>query len=113
MNKWLHLLSSVGFKIQKCLFNKFTWVYSTHSVNISILYIDVSTVHEVWRPLGRNYLFIPFFVDNSYVVGASPVGAAPTTSSFSAKHLASLDWAKTTARRDEKHLSSGILGALY
>ena len=47
-------------------------------------------------------------VDHSDVVGASPVGAAPTTSSFSTYHMASLDWAKTTARRDEKQLSLGI-----
>ena len=40
-------------------------------------------------------------VDHSDVVGASPVGAAPTTFSFPTKHLASMDWAKTTARRDE------------
>ena len=52
-------------------------------------------------------------VDHSDVVGASPVGAAPTTSSFSTKHLASLGWAKITARRDEKHLSLGILCDLY
>ena len=52
-------------------------------------------------------------VDHSDVVGASPVGAAPTTSSFSTQHLASLDRAKTTARRDEKHLSLGIWGILY
>ena len=30
-------------------------------------------------------------VDHSDVVGATPVGAAPTTSSFSTQHLASLD----------------------
>ena len=51
-------------------------------------------------------------VDHSDVVGASPVGAAPTTSSFSTKQLASLDWAKTAARQDEKQLSLGI-GAPY
>ena len=44
-------------------------------------------------------------VDHSDVVGAAPVGAAPTTSSFSTWQLASMDWAKTTARRDEKHWS--------
>ena len=44
-------------------------------------------------------------VDHSDVAGASPVGATPTTSSFSTKRLGSLDWEKTTARRDEKHLS--------
>ena len=48
-------------------------------------------------------------VDHSDVVGASPVGAAPTTSSFST----SLDWAKTIAKRDEKHLSFGIWCDLY
>ena len=37
-------------------------------------------------------------VDHSDVVGASPVGAAPTTSSFSTWHLASRDSAKTAAR---------------
>ena len=51
--------------------------------------------------------------DNSDVVGASPVGAAPTTSSFSTWHLASMDWAKTTARGYKKHLSFGIWCDLY
>ena len=48
------------------------------------------------------------FIDHSDVVRASPVGAAITTSSFSTKHLASMDWAETTASRDEKHLRFGI-----
>ena len=52
-------------------------------------------------------------VDNSDVVGALPVGAAPTTSSFSTQHLASMDWAKTTARGDKKHLSFWIWCDLY
>ena len=52
-------------------------------------------------------------VNHSDVVGASPVGAAPTTSSFSTEHLASLDWEKTTAGRDEKHLSLAIWCVLY
>ena len=39
----------------------------------------------------------------SDVVGASPVGAAPTKSSFSTEHLASMNQAKTTARWDEEH----------
>ena len=47
-------------------------------------------------------------VDHSDVVGASPVGAAPTTSSFSTEHLASMDWAETTAIRDEKNLCFGV-----
>ena len=52
-------------------------------------------------------------VDHSDVVGASPVGAAPTASSFSTEHLASMDWADKTARRDENHISFGIWCALY
>ena len=52
-------------------------------------------------------------VDHSDVVGASPVGAAPTTSLFSTNHLASVDWPKTTAMRDEEHLSFEIWYALY
>ena len=52
-------------------------------------------------------------VDHSDVVGASPVGAAPTTSSFSTEHVASVDLAKTSARRDEKRLCLGIGCALY
>ena len=47
-------------------------------------------------------------VNNSDVVEAMPVGAAPTTSSFLTQHLASMDWAKTAARRDETHLRFGI-----
>ena len=39
-------------------------------------------------------------VDHSDVVAASPVSAASTISSFSPYHLASMDWAKTTARQD-------------
>ena len=48
-------------------------------------------------------------VDHSDVVGASPVGAVPTTSSFST----SLAWAQTTTRRGEKHLSLVIWCVLY
>ena len=38
-------------------------------------------------------------VDHSDVVGASPVGTAPTTPSFLPKYLASVDWVETTATR--------------
>ena len=47
-------------------------------------------------------------VDHSDVVGASPVGAAPTTSSFSTWHVASRDSANTAARQYENLLSVGI-----
>ena len=49
----------------------------------------------------------------SDVVGASPVGTAPTTSSFSSWHLALIDCAKTIARRHEKPVSFGIRCDLY
>ena len=51
-------------------------------------------------------------VDLSYVVGVSPIGVAPTTSSFSTEHMA-LMVSATTARRDEKYLSLGICCDLY
>ena len=51
--------------------------------------------------------------DHLDVVGASPVGAAPTTSSFLTYHLASIYCKKTTARWDEKHLGFGIWCILY
>ena len=37
-------------------------------------------------------------VDHSDVAGASPVGAAPYSSSFSTQQLASMDWTQTTAK---------------
>ena len=48
-------------------------------------------------------------VGYSDVVGASPVGAAPTTSSFPNLHLASMDWAETNAKRYKNHLNVTIL----
>ena len=42
------------------------------------------------------------------VVAASPVGAAPTTSSVPVLHLASMDWVQTTAIGYENHLNFGI-----
>ena len=52
-------------------------------------------------------------VDHSDVVWASPVGAAPTTSSFSTWHLASRDSAKKAARQYDNLLSVGIRCVLY
>ena len=49
-------------------------------------------------------------VDHSDVARASPVGEAPTTSSFSIYHLASMHWAKTSARRDKNFF---LFGASY
>ena len=47
------------------------------------------------------------------VVGASPVGAAPNTSSFSTQHLASRDSAKTAVRQYENLFSIGMWCDLY
>ena len=52
-------------------------------------------------------------VDHSDVVGALPVGAAPTPSSFLTWHLASRDVAKEAARQYENLLSVGIWCNLY
>ena len=52
-------------------------------------------------------------VDHSDVVGASPVGAARTTSSFSISQLALIYCAKATARRDEKRIHFRIWCVLY
>ena len=52
-------------------------------------------------------------IDHSAVVGASPVGAAPTTFSLWTQHLVSMDSAKTTARGNEKHFSFDNWCALY
>ena len=46
-------------------------------------------------------------------VDHSDVGAASTTLSFSTQSLALIDGTKTTARRDEEHLSLGIWCGLY
>ena len=56
----------------------------------------------------KRYLVANEIVDDSDVVEASPVGVAPTTSSLSTKHLASIYRAKTTASRVEKYLSFEI-----
>ena len=50
-------------------------------------------------------------VDRAEVVRAAPVGAAPTISLFPTKYPASIYCTKTTAGRDEKHLSFGIVAA--
>ena len=51
-------------------------------------------------------------VDHSNIIEASPVGAAPTTSSFSTQHLTSIDCAETTVRRDDRHLIF-VIGISY
>ena len=80
--------------------------------------------YEIWFPWGRDFNYCQTsnishtlvgnkIVDHWHVVGTSPVSPAPTTSSFSTWHLASMDWAMTTARPDEKCLSLTIWCILY
>ena len=93
-----------------------------------VLKCQINTIPALWFRLGPNRRQAVIYrqvsnisrtlvgnkiVNHSDVVGASPVGAAPTTSSFSTEHLASLDRATVTARRDEKHSSLGIRCVLY
>ena len=52
-------------------------------------------------------------VDHWHVVGASPVGAAPTATSLSTQHLTPTYCTKTTAWRSEKHLIFGIWCVLF
>ena len=52
-------------------------------------------------------------VYHSDVVGALPVGAAPTTSSFLTYHMALIACAMISARQDKKHLSLVIWCILY
>ena len=81
----------------------------TLTINIRCsLYIFYRNTYDISHNLVGNKI-----VDNSDVVGASPVGAALTISSFSTEHLASMDWAETTASRDKKHLSLVISCDLY
>ena len=94
---------------------------------ISVVYTfrDIATVYnEELRRWLKNFIYRKTsnisrtlaankIVDNSDVVGASPVGAAPTTSSFSIEHMVSMDWAKTTERGYKKHLSFRIWCDLY
>ena len=57
----------------------------------------------------RRTLVANKIVDHSDVVGASPVGAAPTTPSFLTQHLVSRYSVKTVARQYENRLGVGIL----
>ena len=80
-----------------------------------MLYKHFSKLSNTYRQVSniRRALVGNKFVDHSDVVGVSPVGTAPTASSFSTKHLASLDRVQITARRDETHIGLGIWRVLY
>ena len=61
--------------------------------------VNVRTKYEYRKTSNlRRTLVSNKIIDHSDVVGASPVGAAPNTSSFSTQHLASRDSAKTAVK---------------
>ena len=109
-----------GEEISHSSFNKMTalvkWQQINPTITLTLQEIQgVSSLRQCYyqtsdisRTLVDNNI-----VDHSDVVGASPAGVAPITSSFAFEHLASVDWAKTTARRDAKHSSFGIWCDLY
>ena len=70
--------------------------------------VEYRRISNIRRTLIGNNL-----VDHSDVVGASPIGAAPTTSSFLTYHLAAMDLAKATTRWDESDLGFDIWCGLY
>ena len=88
-------------------------IYIYIKVRYNLFYIG-KYLHEFLADVHQKLLFLTYrqtsnisnslvgnkLADHSDVVEASPVGAAPTTSSFWTQNLASMDWAKTTARRD-------------
>ena len=95
------------------LWNKMTWA-QFHWDSTKALHLHMNTRRDYRQVSNIRRTFVGNkIVDHSDVVGASPVGAAPTTSSFSTKHLALLDWAKTTARLGKEQLSLVIWCVLY
>ena len=93
------------FQTYVYLYTNIHWRTHSHWYSyISYIY----QISNIRRTLAGNKI-----VDHSNVVGASPGSSAPTTSSFTTQHLVSIDCAKTTARRDKKHLSLEIWCVLY
>ena len=76
----------------------FWWLDSQHFTSLGHRTTTYPQTYNIRRTLVGNRM-----VDHTDVVGAWSVGVARTTLSFSTDHLASLDWERTTARRDEKH----------
>ena len=85
----------------------YTPTYKTFNSISSLQCHDYPQVSNIRRTLVGNWI-----VDHSDVVGASPVGHAPTTTSLT-QHLASMDLAKTTARRERRIIEILGFGADY
>ena len=91
------------------------WSWRSQPINKRVGQQGKVLTYRTYRQVSniRRILVGNEIVDHSDVVGASPVGAAPTTSSFSTQHMASTDWVKTTTIWNEKHLSFDIWCVLY
>ena len=86
----------------------------TIAIITTIIILAVAAVTTTYRQVSDiRRTLVGNWINNSDVVGASPVGAAPTASSFFTWHLASMYWAKTTASRDENKKLSGVWCVLY
>ena len=102
MNTWLEMKWSIRWnhRWRQCCLTKIktltsVWIWQWMRVTLKAILTQKCQYRKtsnISRTLVGNII-----VDNSDAAGASPVGAAPTTSSFSTSHLASMDWAKTTA----------------
>ena len=100
----LHKRLTVGCGYSSVSYFPYFWLNHRWSWGID----DYRKTSNISRTLVGNKI-----VDHSDAVGASAVGAAPTTSSFSTEHLASRDSAKTAARQYETLLSVDIWCDLY
>ena len=81
--------------------NRGIWSLPVHHIETYGMCHKTSTISRI---LGGNRI-----VDHSDVFGAVSVGTAPTTSSFSTQHLASMDWANGSAGWDETFQSGDLV----
>ena len=81
------------------------FMFVNRNLTDNLIYRQTSNISRIL--VGNN------IVGHSGVVGASPVGTDPTTSALLTKHMASIDWAKTTAIQYEKYWSFVIWRFLY
>ena len=88
-----------GYRVECSIADKLTIVANISGRTHVVVQQKYRQVSNIRRTLVGNSI-----VDHSDVVGASPLGAGPTTSSFSTQHLASIYCTKTTACRDQEHL---------
>ena len=112
MTLWWHISDSMLLKSFQ------DWLVGiVVDVSLYDLYRSYQPCHSAWLELPSNlecktYLNTQHVADHSDVVEASPVGAAPTTSSSPTWYWVSIDSTKTTVRQ-EKNISVLEFGATY